>query len=1046
MYRYGSSGSIPASPLASSSWIKAAAGVFLILLISNVSWAENMHFRPSEVGPVFADDVGFIGRRVALGSTTKSLYLLCDHSRQGYYYSRATDGTWTEHGLFTAGAPMQHIDFQLAVDPSEHAHVAFEGHDYEGVSVDHQWIGYKYEADASNWAASATPFWISDDENGAHHTSVTPRVFVYGDSLHVAWNSDGAIQHRARYLFASVADSGWGRTTTVTEDLDLLSIVVVQDTIHFLGVHHTNPRFEDPGDDEVSVDHVYGVQPADPEEFEPWDSVRETIDSFTRENPGPGAAPEEPDDAATAVAAVSRLGGPPGPFIYFVWQHMANQLPYERTLAFRTLDVGDSAWVWTPSLASDPLVLTPEGDDRDSRTADVVAGSEGVHVFWHEQPLVNSPLGDTVLHRYASSLEPSSLSEWSGTANVVADDQFTSYRAKVLLDDDDLLVTYTSNEANGSGGKQPFFRKGNFLGNTATSEEPWNGVVFLDGDFIVPPESTLTVQPATVVEIAPDDHNDLADDSDRVEILVEDGGKLVAVGAAPDSLIVFRSTVADTVFDSGDPGDTWSGIRLETLASAQNGYGFLACKATGCEYCSDCDDEKTEFENVLISDSEAGISIEGNVAPQLRDVSFDNIRNDRDIYLARGDVVLPIDFEWHLRAPTQVVAADTPYTSVVDHTYGTVDRIDLLLEGGTYTDRDAGSSDSVKFRPEVEDASTADNWGGVFLGAHSTHVLKYADFGYATNPLFVDWAGWGGATATIRHSSIHHFGDIGLWIHGTYGDGWVAFVDSCSVFRGSDLAVDLGRVGLLLDAAEAVAVTNNEVSIDGAFPLEVNGSRAIEVYFPAGLCDSTPPFFDCTLSIDGNHLLGPGEIEYSPYTGTSGIFANYVCGRSDREVKILNNWIRDFNYSGLEFSSSRDIQIQCNRVEANQQAVEFRREEEASGAGLRFRTNYLEVDKRRTALIRTENALKTKLGEFGLKGNNELRTHGDSLGYTRYVLEDEAGNSHPALNARHNRWFKNDSLMTDSTEIFTSDFIWTTLPDSISSNWPLVDVGSPDTT
>jgi FlgD Ig-like domain len=449
---------------------------------------------------------------------------------------------------------------------------------------------------------------------------------------------------------------------------------------------------------------------------------------------------------------------------------------------------------------------------------------------------------------------------------------------------------------------------------------------------------------------------------------------------------------------------------------------------------------------VSISDSEVGLSIEGNVAPDLHDVSFGAIEGEKDIYLNGGDVVLPIDFEWHLKAPTHVVAADTAYQDVEDFSLGTAHRIDLVLQGNLFTDSGNPSADSVWFAPEVKTASTADNWGGVFLGTHATHDIRYADFSYAANPLFVDWAGWDDSTATIRNSSIHHFADIGLWVHGTYGDGEAVLVDGCSVSRGSGLPNTLGRVGVFLDAAEAVTLSGSDVSQYSLNP-PVISSSAVEAYFPKSMCDTLPPFFNCTLAIAGNTLVGSGILGTQ---NSRGVLANYLCGGNGRAIDITDNWIRDFSQAGLDLVSSSDIQVECNRVEASELAVDFLRESGTSGPGVRFRSNYLASDAGRTAVLRTDNAFKTKLGRTGTsttKGDNVLWTSDELTTLTPFIREDEPGNTNQLVAAK-NYWFKVDTLLTSPSVIDVPDLITTTLPDSLAPdstnvNAPYVDVTTP---
>ncbi|MBZ0270216.1 T9SS type A sorting domain-containing protein, partial [bacterium] len=523
--------------------------------------------------------------------------------------------------------------------------------------------------------------------------------------------------------------------------------------------------------------------------------------------------------------------------------------------------------------------------------------------------------------------------------------------------------------------------------------------------------------------------------------VVRDGAKIVAASSDAELPIVFQGV------ESG--AGNWFGIRLETLASAQTGYGFLACSGDSGDFNSGCGDERSGFENVAISDSEFGLSIEGNVAPQIIDVSFQYITDERDIYLANGDVVLPIDFEWRLKAPTRVVAADIPDSTVQDHSYGTEDRSDLLVEGLLITGSDDPGTDWVSFGPEAPDVDEAEEWGGVFLKwGPSGRLIEDAEFSYAENPLYVYWPGWDGTT-TIRNCWIHHFADIGLWVHGTLGsDG--AIIDSSLVERGSTLDELLGRVGVYLDQVDQLAFEGNTVRMElsGGFPPSADYSRAVEAAYGKTPCMSEPSAAR-TLSITANTLEGPGENTAAPTGGTSGLYSNTQCGGTNRTIEVTYNEISGFNYAGLEFNRSSDVQVSCNAVTANVRGIEFTRQLADSGfPGVRFLTNLFETSADHTGLVRTDLVKKTKIGGISTKGFNVLRTKDDGTTLTPFILENEDGDAN-TLNATHNWWFKTDTLLVTEAQIDVPALIWTELPDTTVSNpedRPQVNVSSFNTT
>ncbi|MBZ0267065.1 hypothetical protein K8I85_02830 [bacterium] len=994
-----------------------------------------------------------IARRVALGNTSDSLYVLGDHARRGYYYSRAASGTWTSYGPFTPDENVANIDFQLALDAVDDAHVVFEGHDYGAVHPDSQWIGYKYRGDASNWAATADPFWISENEAGMKDGGVTPRVCVQGDSLHVVWTSEGSTKHRAKKLDSSEgADWGWGTRTIMTDYISALSMLVAPDgRTHILG-KRTLPNAGIGYDDTTFVIHVWGTPPASASEDDAWtaDSA-EVLDTYFVRNEN--TLPPPGDDNEWAVASASGLSIEGGELAHFAWDRREQYGPNERSIAFGTLDLESGAWSPSrPSLFSPwPLIVGVAAESLSTRSPVIASDAAGVHLLWHEVPATASGFGgsygDHIYHRFSGSLAPSTLSDWSGVADVVPDDPTTSFRPRPVVDNGILLVTYTSKDVPPYGGLQMFFREGHFLPDSAATTMEWDGAVFLDRDFIVPDGSSLTVGPGTIVEIAPDDRGNLASDAEHTEIVVRDGAKLVAVGSSPDSLIEFRSTVADSLFVP--ESDSWSGIHLESLAFAQNGYGYVACDTTDCgDYCSNCDDEKSEFDHVEISGAAYGLSLDGNIAPEINNTSFSNILGDRHIYLRNADVTVPVDFEWNLTAPTDVVARST--TSVPDsleHTYGTDDRFDLVIEGGLTAISASPGFDLVRFRSEDPDSGSGDDWGGVvLLPSGSSRSIQDADFAFAENPLFIYYAD---STLVLRRSSIHHFDDVGLWMHGDYGTGLVVG-DSLTIYRGAKLQKNRGHIGVYLDGTDKLTFSGNEVSMTGSLtepPSDAVPCKAISVYFGKTAC-TTLGGSSRTLSIDGNTLVGPGidEVSFDPGY-VRGIYSDWVCGGSYRDVEYVNNLVYDFDLHGLEFYQSSDIQVTCNTVADNWRAVEHRRDSEPTGAGVRFRKNFLLTPVGPEGLVRTDNALKTKLGGIITKGDNELWTEGSGDEYPRFVLEDEAGSSHDSLNATKNSWVQDEAWLTTTAQIQDRDLIWTTLlPDTISTSdpdFPRVSVGSP---
>ena len=95
---------------------------------------------------------------------------------------------------------------------------------------------------------------------------------------------------------------------------------------------------------------------------------------------------------------------------------------------------------------------------------------------------------------------------------------------------------------------------------TLPGNETWTGTVQLTGDVIVPPGTTLTIDPGTTVGVQPlADNSRSGVDRSRIELIVQ--GDLVAQGTGPDSILM--------VSDSTTPArGHWYGIRYAGVPRA----------------------------------------------------------------------------------------------------------------------------------------------------------------------------------------------------------------------------------------------------------------------------------------------------------------------------------------------------------------------------------------------------------------------------------------------------------------------------------------------
>ncbi len=101
----------------------------------------------------------------------------------------------------------------------------------------------------------------------------------------------------------------------------------------------------------------------------------------------------------------------------------------------------------------------------------------------------------------------------------------------------------------------PLFQNGIWTGRAGSRD----GKYYLSGDLVIAPNSTLTIDPGTLVLVAPD-HDHSGSDTTRVEIVVE--GTLNAVGTSSDP-IIFESFT-----DSAPQADDWVGIEFRPGSSA----------------------------------------------------------------------------------------------------------------------------------------------------------------------------------------------------------------------------------------------------------------------------------------------------------------------------------------------------------------------------------------------------------------------------------------------------------------------------------------------
>lgn len=520
----------------------------------------------------------------------------------------------------------------------------------------------------------------------------------------------------------------------------------------------------------------------------------------------------------------------------------------------------------------------------------------------------------------------------------------------------------------------------------------WGADVWLAQTFEVESGGKLTILPGTTVH---------ANANHDVGILTE--GRLVAEGTSL-SPIRFTSTNG-----SGSAGE-WDGLVFNLVGCNGPGYGYIGLPQP-----------LSSVKNASIENATAGITVQNIGAPSLEGITFANIEANRDIYLT-SDVMIPAGYwtgscttfihapgMWDLEGGTHVVASTTDFNDAA--WIGTADKNDLIAYGKLLTDSTGAMGDSVFFGPDsitdITDPAAGNDWGGIIMtdlsaGSH----LWWVDIGYAENPLFMFYPD---SLTSVVHSTIHHFGDTGIWVEGTTGHG--GLIDNCVVDRGSTLWRTLGSTGIFLDQADTMTVSNTVVDLVGRE--DASGATGIGIHYGKTFCE-TSASGHASLVIEKNTVVGPGR-DVGTGSDYTGVLADWVCGSDYRDINIERNMVAGFKFAGMDFEETADVQNSCNVLWNNRRGVDVYRDSDPTGTSIRFKENKLEATKRDSTLfaLRTADATHVKLGPSQSdRGHNRLKVNKDD---TKFIFENDSVAS-DTLNARENFWYA-DTLLTSATPI-----------------------------
>lgn len=549
------------------------------------------------------------------------------------------------------------------------------------------------------------------------------------------------------------------------------------------------------------------------------------------------------------------------------------------------------------------------------------------------------------------------------------------------------------------------------VADTLRADMTWDGRVQLTGDVVIREGTAVgVIAGSEVVARAAHDENATGRESGLTEFRID--GQFVVSGTA-DSTVAFSSSRDNSIenfLGAGEvadpaPGD-WFGLRYHVSGCERPSYGYMGSFQP-----------LSVIEHGDVSYSKVGVAIEEFAAPSLLSTSFENIANDCHVLLDSCDVFLPAGYfvggscagtfdttepgPWSLVDGTNVVATNSAANDA--GWVGTAGKVDLVADATLIAE---ASTDSIRFRPRVENDATSNDWGGLFLGASSDRsCLDLVSIGHAANPLFAFYPD----STSLKNSTVHHFSETGVWVYGTAGDG---FVSSGNVIeRGNGINGGAGDLGIYLDSADHVSVEDTKVDLTGLN--SSGGGTGIFAAWGKTFCTTDPPALR-TLSISNSLVLGPG----SPGLGSDyvGIESYWLCGLDgERDVELLENGVYDWKNVGMEFYQCADTQIGCNHILECNRGVDIYRDSDPTGVSLRFKDNRIEALEPDPGFfaLRTNDSEKVKLGPSNAtRGDNRLAVN---LASTKFVYENDSDSTF-TLNATYNYWYA-DSLLTNSTAI-----------------------------
>jgi hypothetical protein len=481
----------------------------------------------------------------------------------------AWERAWREREEFTFETGTTQIAFVpvFLVDQKDRVHVIHEAFDTFRTATIH--IGYKTNG-WDHWNTMSPPALINSADipycMGANPGAGLSRDSTGVEWLHVLYHrrsrrgrpvSDECrpfwYVHNAKPLSVTPPEEGWMGDTWFTGLFEGQGYklageggVALSPVVDGRGRVHAIGRKKSVAADSIWVYHICGYPRAPGEE---WDTMVAVIDSMPMNEPAPG----EPVYWVTTQSCVGRSGS--GECLNAVWSHNFREGEgIRKEVYFARFEVGADRW-------SLPLQLTPDGG-VSSQGARLQRSSDGaLHVMYHE----HSPREPCVRLRYLTARgDPCVASHWTGSVPVTADVRTYANVPVFVAAAETVWVGYTSgdNDVTGVDGEpQAWFRKGYAIENRTSASTTWEGLVWLDCDYVVREGHALTVQPGTRVLIAGaslEDRDGFTPGS--VDLIVD--GEITAVGTPKDPIRF------EVVAATGEERADWGGIHVREGAPA----------------------------------------------------------------------------------------------------------------------------------------------------------------------------------------------------------------------------------------------------------------------------------------------------------------------------------------------------------------------------------------------------------------------------------------------------------------------------------------------